>query len=108
METRTDPTPTVTATTTVSPTSGEPYIYHQDPSHGWLAVPAQQVRALGLTPTRYSYSRAAMLYLEEDCDMPAFMNAFRVRYHRAPRITDAHSNYDSPIRRFPRCSGART
>ncbi len=95
METRTD------TATAAAPPPGEPYIYHQDPSHGWLAVPAQQVRALGLTPSSCSFRRAGMAYLEEDCDMVAFMNAFRARYGRAPRMIDAHSNYDSPIRRYP-------
>ena len=53
------------------------YVYHEDPAHGWLEVPAAQVRDLAVKVTTYSYeSRDGLtLYLEEDLDMSRFLMA---------------------------------
>ena len=58
-----------------------PYTYHQDPSHGWLAVPRARLNALGilLDISRYSYQRRDYVFLEEDCDLARFVHALRAR-----------------------------
>jgi len=55
--------------------------FHYDAGHGWMKVPRAIVRAIGLTESdfsAYSYADADHLYLEEDCDAPAFAQAFEV------------------------------
>jgi hypothetical protein len=61
-------------------------IYHTDPGHGWLEVPVALVDELDITVSPYSYQRGGDVFLEEDLDMSAFLNAARsagwdVRYY---------------------------
>ena len=51
------------------------YEYIQDPGHGWMKVTSAEVYRLGIRVTHYSYERGDHLYLEEDCDMSAFLQA---------------------------------
>jgi hypothetical protein len=48
-----------------------------DPSHSWLKVPVAELERLGIADkiTSYSYIRNGMAYLEEDVDMPTFLDA---------------------------------
>jgi len=89
-------------------------IYHQDPGHGWLAVPKDIAREVGVTDadfSRYSYQDDLFLYLEEDGDMSAFMNLWRDRCGIFPQLIDKHSDWENCqehwIRSLDRCSGAR-
>jgi hypothetical protein len=80
------------------------YKFHEDPGHGWLAVPMAELVELGVAHqiSGYSYvSRDGLTaYLEEDCDMSIFLrakgvpigglDAFGVKY--------SHTNSDSFIR----------
>ena len=52
---------------------------YSDPGHGWAAVPLTLLDRLGLLDriTTYSYMRGKYAYLEEDCDLDAFMTAAR-------------------------------
>lgn len=50
----------------------------QDPGHGWLEVPLEELDQLGVTSDQissYSYVHGAMAYLEEDCDAMVFIKA---------------------------------
>jgi hypothetical protein len=51
------------------------YNYHQDPSHGWLAVKRAELIRLGLLSkvSRFSYQRGDTVYLEEDNDATIFL-----------------------------------
>lgn len=53
------------------------YRFIQDDGHGWLEVPRREVQDCGASITPYSYYDPAtdMVYLEEDCDATAFLNA---------------------------------
>ena len=55
------------------------YTYHQDPGHGWLEVPLQELLALGIQQqiTSHSHMQVGKAYLEEDCDMPVFLGALK-------------------------------
>ena len=63
------------------------YTYHTDDSHGWLEVPYRDLLNAGLHLSQvsgYSYAQVTdqyvpTLYLEEDCDMPLFLNALQAK-----------------------------
>ena len=52
-------------------------IYFTDSGHGWLKVSRDDLATLGLTEkiSLFSYTRGDSVYLEEDCDMTAYMIA---------------------------------
>ena len=56
-----------------------------DAGHGWLEVPTVDVIQAGITPSRYSYIDAdnGRTYLEEDCDMAAYMAAIGCQFDLA-------------------------
>ena len=80
-----------------------------DPGHGWLEVPMQMVRDLGIAHkiSGYSYvdKSKAMAYLEEDCDADVFMRAAAIA---GIELTTKHSECrgDAFVRRLPRFEGA--
>jgi len=49
--------------------------FFEDPGHGWLRVPLDIVRRLGIEITPYSYQDRRFVYLEEDVDYGVFLNA---------------------------------
>lgn len=55
-------------------------IFWEDPGHGWLQVPLPLTKTLenevGLKISGFSYRDKNYAYLEEDCDMGAFINCF--------------------------------
>ena len=53
------------------------YHFYSDPGHGWLRVPREELRELGIESkiSKYSYQKGSFVYLEEDCDAPEFINA---------------------------------
>ena len=61
------------------------YHYHIDVGHGWLAVKVKELHELGLIHkiSKYSYIRGLTAYLEEDCDMPAFVEAWQVKHNKS-------------------------
>ena len=84
------------------------FYHHTDPGHGWLAVTLNDIADVGLTPsdfTQYSYQRADVLYLEEDCDAGKFIDAWKLKHNAEPEILERWSNYDSIIRSFTRLPG---
>ena len=85
-------------------------IYHQDPGHGWLAVPKDIAREVGVTDadfSPYSYQDDLFLYLEEDGDMSSFMNLWRDRCGIFPQLIDQYTDQDHWIRSMDCCSGSR-
>lgn len=57
------------------------YRYITDPGHGWIEVSRAEIDALGIrhSISEYSYQRADMVYLEEDCDAALFIRAKAAR-----------------------------
>jgi hypothetical protein len=62
--------------------------YYRDAGHGWVAVKKNILEKIGVANkiTEYSYQREKMAYLEEDCDMSTFINAFREFFGKDPSI----------------------
>lgn len=55
-------------------------VFWEDPGHGWLQVPRTLIAALkkeGMDVSGYSYADSKYMYLEEDCDAPAFCKCFQ-------------------------------
>lgn len=78
--------------------------YIQDPGHGWIAAPLEQINALGVTPTPYSYTDGPTVWLEEDCDAPAYLRAL-TRAGIPYNIREVHTRGDAWIRALPRFEG---
>lgn len=77
------------------------YDCYSDPGHGWLKVKRSELVRLGILDriTSYSYQRGEFVYLEEDCDLSAFMDAKRVRAE-AVAMRHHSSNQSSRIRGY--------
>lgn len=63
-------------------TNQKVYTLYSDPGHGWLAVKAVELKELGILEkiTSYSYMRGETVYLEEDCDLSTFFEAYRAKF----------------------------
>jgi hypothetical protein len=70
------------------------YMFHTDPAHGWLQVPLDEVKSLGIQVSAYSYRDDKFAYLEEDCDAPKFMKALGEEV----AIYEKHTDNDSFVR----------
>ena len=79
------------------------YIIYEDPGHAWGAVPMDHLIALGVADkiTDYSYLLAGTAYLEEDCDLPTFVRAYRKKFGKTPKGKTVYQEYTS-IRSYPR------
>tara|TARA_R110000868_G_scaffold102699_1_gene282984 strand:- start:11424 stop:11690 length:267 start_codon:yes stop_codon:yes gene_type:complete len=55
------------------------YRYIQDPSHGWIEVPLDELENIAHKISRYSYmdKRTGKAYLEEDCDAAIFIKKLK-------------------------------
>ena len=53
------------------------YNFISDPGHGWLEVTRQELERLGILNqiTGCSFQKGGLVYLEEDCDAPRFLDA---------------------------------
>ena len=76
------------------------YTFWEDPGHGWLGVPASELLELGIAGeiTPYSYLKAGMAYLEEDCDLSTFIRAKAAR-NQVVFYREVHQD-NTPIRHF--------
>jgi hypothetical protein len=78
------------------------FTYLQDPGHGWLIVSSGDLAEAGLSPADFSscsYMRGDTLALEEDCDMPRFLQ--RLDERGIPyRLREQHTNGDAYIRHW--------
>ena len=64
----------------------QPHVFFNDPGHGWLEVERKDLDILGIADkiSGFSYQKAeinpntgkeeVIVYLEEDCDAPLYMN----------------------------------
>jgi hypothetical protein len=80
--------------------------FYEDPGHGWLAVKVLDLYKLGLSPSDfscYSYWKGQTVYLEEDCDAPKFIEAFKNAHlnRSAPIFQMIEHTGRSPIRTYP-------
>jgi len=80
------------------------YKFIEDPGHGWLEVPRQEIDSLGIATkiTPYSYQKGDMVYLEEDCDMSTFYLAKQDRGEMLNEHWDWKRDYqqNTPIRDY--------
>lgn len=74
----------------------------EDPGHAWLMVPVEEVRASGAEISVFSYERAGIAYLEEDCDAWAYAEAAKV----SPALLADLSRVEGNPRGFATYSGA--
>jgi hypothetical protein len=85
--------------------AGHAYTFHSDPGHGWLEVPMDEIRALGIADqiSRYSYMTRdrSTAYLEEDCDMARFAHARGWTPGGDAPIRDKSYNGECFIRNLP-------
>ncbi len=69
------------------------FTFIEDPGHGWLEVTTVDLARVGLKSSdfsRYSYRRGNTLYLEEDCDAPKFIEAWRRKNGGTPELRDVY------------------
>ena len=87
------------------------YVFAVDDGHGWLVVPLDEVVESGAIHeiSHYSYVRRNKetnkieLWLEEDCDAPAFLNcATKLGWN--VKHTEDHTDGSHIIREYPRFS----
>jgi hypothetical protein len=74
---------------------------YTDPGHSWVKVPRSLLVKLGISTqiTPFSYERADMVYLEEDCDFSTFYNAM-VAKGKTVDLRIHHANKSSKIRSY--------
>jgi len=74
--------------------------FHTDASHGWLAVPLDELMELGIAKhmSHYSYFKTGIVYLEEDCDAPIYLKAIKAKGDDSIKVVERHSNNQSFIR----------
>ena len=79
------------------------YVFHEDPGHGWLAVPIKELFILGIANkiSNFTYVNGNTAYLEEDCDAGEFVKAFKEKFGVAPKYRVAYKEY-TPIRGYDR------
>lgn len=77
---------------------------HSDPGHAWVAVKLKLLEELGIADkiTSFSYVKGKTAYLEEDCDLTTFVNAYTVKYGKKPEFDERHTDRFSPIRSYNR------
>lgn len=76
------------------------YNFHMDGGHGWLAVPLEDIRKLGIKVSAYSYFRGNTVYLEEDCDASKFAEAHKQFTGKEVKEKTFHDGDNSPIRSY--------
>lgn len=79
------------------------YKLHVDNGHAWLEVPISELDKLGIYDqiSRCSYQRVGIAYLEEDCDMPLFLNKLGEKV----QFEEIVYNGLAPLRNFPHFFG---
>lgn len=72
------------------------YTYYVTPGHGYLCVPQADLQEIGFVPTPYSLYKGNLAYLEEDCDMSAFMWAYELHEGVKPEVKTEYLDSDIP------------
>ena len=75
---------------------------YTDPGHGWLKVTHKQLKESGVADqiSRYSYMTHKAIFLEEDCDAPKFLAAFRSQGGTV-KFKTHYASRESRIRTYP-------
>lgn len=76
------------------------FTFWTDPGHGWLEVRVAEAAIVGLKPSDFSecsYRTGQRLFLEEDCDAPLFINAWK-NSGRTITIVEENDNDESFVR----------
>lgn len=75
--------------------------FYCDPGHGWLKVPMELIKDLGIAEyiTAYSYMRGKFAYLEEDADATLFIDKMKEQGIEC-KLNYLHSNKRSKIRNY--------
>lgn len=77
------------------------YELHTDYSHGWLAVPLDEVmRFKDISTFSYVDYSNRIAYLEEDCDMWIFVNDYIKTHGEHPKVITINDGVCSFIRRL--------
>tara|TARA_R100000306_G_C4330804_1_gene120124 strand:+ start:207 stop:638 length:432 start_codon:yes stop_codon:yes gene_type:complete len=85
--------------------------FYADSGHGWLEVLTVDVTKAGIIPSKYSYVDVdnGRTYLEEDCDMAAYLAAIAHQHAglsiQTIGIKEIYINGDAWIRDLPHCNG---
>ena len=68
-----------------------------DPGHGWVKVPKKLLADLLISReiSRYSYMRGEYAYLEEDCDLAKFFDAYQKMFGTDPKIRERNARMKS-------------
>ena len=79
------------------------YTIYEDAGHAWIKVPVTELIALDIAGdiTHYSYINGKYAYLEEDCDLTKFFNAYRAVTGRDPKYRTRMSDR-SAVRGYDR------
>ena len=68
-----------------------------DAGHGWLKVLRNEIDDLGIAKDISSFSyvnpHTGEVYLEEDCDMPRFLEAYKKKYGDEIRLIESHTDW---------------
>ena len=77
------------------------FIKHDDPGHGWMEVTPADLKSVGLALSDisgYSYKnrRGTRLFLEEDCDLDTFFNAYKVKHGAYPTYVESYDDDEFP------------
>lgn len=78
--------------------------FYSDAGHGWIAVKHSDLKELKIADkiSSYSYQRGLSVYLEEDCDMQVFFEAFMKKFRTRPKLVVKSTDGRSPIRSYER------
>jgi hypothetical protein len=80
------------------------FTFWTDPGHGWLEVNGDDIHAAGLKPLDFShcsYRSGNRFFLEEDCDAPKFIKAYREKNGEPIYYVPDGDGNDSFIRSLP-------
>ena len=81
------------------------YTFHTDPAHGWLEVPIELLQELNISNkiSEFSYINytETSAYLEEDCDAPILLKAYKEKYGEKIKFDEQHTNRESFVRELP-------
>lgn len=90
--------------------AGKTHKFYSDSMHGWLAVKISDCFLLGIAHkiTPYSYVRGLTAYLEEDCDMPMYIAAYKQQTGAGyVGLQHVHHGQSSVIRTYERWNYAK-
>ena len=79
------------------------YEFHSDAGHAWLAVPIHHIEELDIASeiSTFSHMNDGIAYLEEDCDAPLFLKAYKSKYGENAKFLQLDQEFDrSPIRNY--------